>query len=150
MGRRSRFGASPFSMGHVMRELSGGDRVGCSAGSWLLQALVVFALAFFGRCSHAQASGALAANVVVCGPPGLAGVAYVNVSNHPVDCGRDANGNLLYAQLSQQLVAVNVDDTTDDGGSVVGLATGGAVLGVLALAFGFRLLRGFFNASSEG
>jgi hypothetical protein len=116
----------------------------------VLQALVVFALALCASGARAQASAALASNVAVCGPTGLSGVAYASVGGHPVLCGTDANGNALVLQVSQQFVAVNVSDTTDDDGATVGMAIGGSVLGVLAVAFGFRVLRNFVSSSSEG
>lgn len=132
-------------MGEAMR-MGFGVRRWC-AGAWRVLAVLVVSLVASG--ARAQSSG-LAANIVVCGPQGLAGVTYVSAAGQSVSCGTDANGNALVLQLSTQLVALNVNDTTDDGGVAVGLSIGAAVLGVLAVAFGFRVLRNLINSSSEG
>ncbi|MCA8109335.1 hypothetical protein SB394_07445 [Burkholderia sp. BCCIQ04A] len=117
------------------------------AGAWRVLAVLVVALVASG--ARAQSS-ALAANIVVCGPQGLAGVTYVSAAGQSVSCGTDANGNALVLQMSTQLIALNANDTTDDGGVVVGSAIGAAVLGVLAVAYGFRVVRNWINSSSEG
>ncbi|MFM0285431.1 hypothetical protein [Paraburkholderia megapolitana] len=83
--------------------------------------------------------------VVVCGIAGVAGVDYVRLNGVPVLCGEDVNGDAL------ALLRVDGGSSGSSAdGTVAGLAIGGAVLGVMALAFCLRLLRNFFNSSAEG
>ena len=117
------------------------------AGAWRVLAVLVVPP---GGSGGRAESAALAAYFVDCGRQGWAGVTYVSAAGQSVSCGTDANGNALVLQMSTQLIALNVNDTTDDGGVAVGLPIGAAVLGVLAVAFGFRVLRNLINSSSEG
>ena len=92
----------------------------------------------------------LGLNVIVCGPTGASGVTYVEAGGQPVGCGTDASGNALQLQVDTATVASDQPGGASGDGAVVGLAVGGAVLGVMAIAYGFRLLRNFINSSSEG
>ena len=131
--------------------MGGSMRAGFGVRRWCgtLRVLVVLVVALVASGARAESS-ALAANIVVCGPQGLAGVTYVSAAGQSVSCGTDTNGNALVLQMSTQLVALNANDTTDDGGVAVGSAIGAAVLGVLAVAYGFRVVRNWINSSSEG
>lgn len=83
--------------------------------------------------------------VVVCGIAGVAGIDYVRLNGVVVSCGEDANGDAM------ALLRVDGDSSGSSAdGTVAGLAIGGAVLGVMAVAFGVRLLRNFLNSSAEG
>jgi hypothetical protein len=84
-------------------------------------------------------------------PAGVSGVQYVSVAGRSVLCGTDANGVPLVAYVNTTLVAVFPGEQGPvSGGAQVGLDIGGAVLLVLATAYGIRLLRNFINSSSEG
>ena len=83
--------------------------------------------------------------VVVCGIAGVAGVDYVRLSGVVVSCGEDVNGD---AMALLRIDGGSSGSSAD--GTVAGLAIGGAVLGVMAVAFGVRLLRNFLNSSAEG
>lgn len=120
--------------------------------AYIVRAVFLAVCAGASSVSFAQAS-AVSLNVVVCGPSGASGVTYVSGAGRPVTCGTDASGDTLELQVDD-LVAVNPESGSGDqpvmGGEVVGAEIGGAVLGVLAIAFCFRLLRNFINSSSEG
>lgn len=82
---------------------------------------------------------------MVCGIAGVAGVDYVRVSGVPVSCGEDVNGDAM------ALLRVDGGSSGSSAdGTVAGFAIGAAVLGAMAIAFGFRVLRNFFNSSAEG
>ncbi|APR39378.1 major capsid protein [Paraburkholderia sp. SOS3] len=90
-------------------------------------------------------------NVIVCGPQGASGVNYIAVSGAPVVCGMDANGNALALQVDTAVMVSGGADSPDgQDGATVGAEIGAAVLGVLAVAYGFRAIRNFVNSSSEG
>ncbi|MEQ5843000.1 hypothetical protein N0A02_26450 [Paraburkholderia acidicola] len=83
--------------------------------------------------------------VVVCGIAGVAGVDYVRLNGVVVSCGEDASGDAM------ALLRVDGGSSGSSAdGTVAGLAIGSAVLGVMAVAFGVRLLRNFLNSSAEG
>ena len=83
--------------------------------------------------------------VVVCGIAGVAGVDYVQMNGVVVSCGEDLNGDAMaLLRIGDGSSGSSAD------GTVAGLAIGGAVLGVMAVAFGVRLLRNFLNSSAEG
>lgn len=86
----------------------------------------------------------MALSAIVCGPDGVSGVTYAQVNGQQVSCGRDSNGNALILQVSTL-----TDDQPVSGGEVVGLQLGGAVLGVLAIAWCVRAIRDFLNATGE-
>lgn len=86
----------------------------------------------------------MAVSGVVCGPGGQAGVTYAELYGNQIECGSDSNGNTLYLQVSTL-----ADDQPVSGGEIVGLQIGAACLGVLAVAWGLRALRNFFNSSGE-
>lgn len=102
----------------------------------------------------AQASS-VGLNMIVCGPENVPGVTYVSIDGFSmggsdvVVCGTDASGNELALQVDTALVAVS-PQASDGSGAVVGAEIGAAVLGVMAIAYCFRLLRNFVNSSSEG
>ncbi|WP_175783999.1 hypothetical protein [Burkholderia ambifaria] len=81
---------------------------------------------------------------VVCGPGGVDGVTYALVGTQQVSCGSDSGGNTLYLQVST-LAA----DEPVAGGEIVGFEIGGAVLAVLGVAWGLRVLRDHFNSGGE-
>lgn len=81
---------------------------------------------------------------VVCGPGSVDGVTYALVSGQQVSCGVDSAGNTLYLQVSTL-----ADDQPVQGGEVVGLHIGGAVLSVLAVAWCFKALARQFNSGGE-
>lgn len=96
-------------------------------------------------------------SLIVCGQSGQGGVTYVIAPGSGfVQCGLDTSGNELVLQrssvtLAQIQSASSGSSTPPDGSGVAaGAAIGGAVLGAMAVAFCFRLLRGFVNSSSEG
>jgi hypothetical protein len=106
---------------------------------WLVGCLLLAVSSLvFAQASGVQFSG------VVCGPGGLTGVTYVNDGGRPVDCGTDSSGNQLVLQVS----TLSGNEPVD-GGEFTGLDIGGAVLGVLAAAWCFRVLRNYFNSSGE-
>ncbi|CAG9232334.1 conserved hypothetical protein [Burkholderia vietnamiensis] len=86
----------------------------------------------------------MAVSAVVCGPGGVAGVTYAQVAGQQVGCGTDSSGNSLYLQISTL-----AGDEPVAGGEVVGLEIGGAVLGVLAVAWCVRVVRNHLNSSGE-
>ncbi|MBB5391284.1 MULTISPECIES: hypothetical protein [unclassified Herbaspirillum] len=81
---------------------------------------------------------------IVCGPGGVDGVTYAYVNAQQVSCGNDSNGNTLYVQVSTL-----AGDQPVPGGELVGLQIGGAMLGVLAVAWGVRVIRDFLNSTGE-
>lgn len=87
----------------------------------------------------------MAVSGVVCGPGGVDGVTYVAVSGHPATCGTDSAGNTLMLQIS----TLQSDDPVG-GGDIVGLQIGGAVLGVLAVAWCIRAIRNQINSGGDG
>lgn len=86
--------------------------------------------------------------VIVCGPSGASGVTYATVSGRAVSCGTDPSTGLGFV-----LQVWNVDGTPSADqpvdGSAAGIAIGGAVLAVLALAFCVKVLRRFVESSGE-
>ncbi|MFM0380472.1 hypothetical protein [Paraburkholderia strydomiana] len=86
----------------------------------------------------------MAVSAIVCGPDGVDGVTYAQVNGQEVSCGTDSSGNALYLQVSTLS-----GDQPMQGGEVVGLQIGGAVLGVLAIAWCVRALRDFVNSTGE-
>lgn len=86
----------------------------------------------------------MAVSGVVCGPDGASGVTYAMVGGAEVTCGVDSGGNTLALQVS----TLGVGDVPVEGGEQVGLDIGGAVLLVMAAAFGFRLLGQMFRGHS--
>jgi hypothetical protein len=92
--------------------------------------------------AFAQASG-VAVSGVVCGPAGVQGVIYVSASGRAVTCGTDSSGNQLVLQVSTLEGNIPVD-----GGEQTGLDIGGAVLAVMAAAFGIRALRRLIESSN--
>ena len=106
---------------------------------WVAVGLLVVSGMAFGQASGVQFSA------VVCGPAGLSGVTYVMSSAGALSCGTDSNGNALQLQVSTLSA-----DTPVEGGEQVGLDIGGAVLGVLAVAWGFRFVRRYIETSGEG
>lgn len=80
---------------------------------------------------------------IVCGPGSVAGVTYVvDGSRLQLSCGVDSNGNTLYLQ-------VRTDDRLTQDGTSAGLQVGGAVLFVLATAWGIRAVHRFIQSSGE-
>jgi hypothetical protein len=105
---------------------------------WLL-----FLLFCVSSPSFAQASGVQLSSVV-CGPVGLSGVTYVQAGGASVSCGTDSLGNALALQVS------TLDNGGPiEGGDVVGLQIGAAVLSVFAVAWGFRVVRRFIENESS-
>jgi hypothetical protein len=86
----------------------------------------------------------MAVSGVVCGPGGVDGVTYAQVGGAQVTCGADSIGNALYLQVSTLS-----GDQPIEGGDMVGLQIGGAVLGVLAVAWCIRAVRDFMNSTGE-
>ncbi|HDR9165440.1 TPA: hypothetical protein QDB28_005904 [Burkholderia vietnamiensis] len=86
----------------------------------------------------------MAVSGVVCGPGGLDGVTYALVGTQQVSCGTDTKGNTLYLQISTL-----TGDQPVSGGETVGLEIGGAVLGVLAVAWCIRALTDQLNSGGE-
>jgi hypothetical protein len=86
----------------------------------------------------------MAVSAIVCGPGGVDGVTYAQVGGQQVGCGTDSSGNALYLQVSTLS-----SDQPVSGGEVAGLQIGGAVLGVLAIAWCVRALRDFMNSTGE-
>ncbi|KVN40163.1 hypothetical protein WT12_29450 [Burkholderia territorii] len=86
----------------------------------------------------------MAVGEIVCGPGAVDGVTYAQVNGQQVSCGADSNGNTLYLQVS----TLNNDQPVT-GGEVVGAEIGAAVLGVLAVAWGFRAIRDYLNSGGE-
>jgi len=86
----------------------------------------------------------MAVSGVVCGPGGVDGVTYAQVGGAQVTCGADSNGNPMYLQVSTLS-----GDQPVQGGDMVGLQIGGAVLGVLAVAWCVRAVRDFMNSTGE-
>jgi hypothetical protein len=120
--------------------------------SWFGGVVVRAALALLLGCvsmlAGAQTSS-FGLNAVVCGPAGASGVTYVTVGGAAVVCGTDASGNALALQVDQAVSVIGVSG--DPGNGVpVGAEIGGAVLGVMAVAYAFRVVRNFINSSSEG
>jgi hypothetical protein len=81
-------------------------------------------------------------DVIVCGESGTTGVTYVQVGGQSATCGQDSSGNTLVLEVASGAAG----DAPVDGGFQVGFDIGAAVLGVMALAFGFRLLRRFIDS----
>jgi hypothetical protein len=117
-------------------------------GGVVARAIVALVVGCVSVLAGAQTS-ALGLNAVVCGPAGASGVTYVTAAGAAVVCGTDASGNALALQVD---TAVVVAGTSSDPGSgvPVGAEIGGAVLGVMAVAYAFRVVRNFINSSSEG
>jgi hypothetical protein len=141
--------------------MGGRDVVSVAAREWafffrlvLRLFMLLLALVFCGRAdAQAVAASGVAVMVVVCAEPPASGTAGVLTSSGgSITCNQtDANGVALVPEVSTQFVAVDAGaDGGDDGGVQVGLDVGGAVLGVLAIAYGFRVIRNFINSSSEG
>lgn len=86
----------------------------------------------------------MAVSGVVCGPGGVAGVTYAQLYGAQIECGTDSSGNTLYLQVSTL-----AGDGPVGGGEVVGMAIGGAVLSVLAVAWCVRVVRNYLNSSGE-
>lgn len=86
----------------------------------------------------------MAVSGVVCGPGGVAGVTYAQLYGAQIECGTDSSGNTLYLQVSTL-----AGDDPVGGGEVVGMAIGGAVLSVLAVAWCVRVVRNYLNSSGE-
>lgn len=86
----------------------------------------------------------MAVSAIVCGSGGTSGVTYALVNGQQVSCGTDTTGATLYLQVSTLS-----NDQPVQGGEVAGLQIGGAVLGVLAIAWCVRALRDFLNATGE-
>ncbi|KVF68934.1 hypothetical protein WJ17_13520 [Burkholderia vietnamiensis] len=86
----------------------------------------------------------MAVSAIVCGPGDVSGVTYAQVNGQQVSCGTDSGGHALYLQVS----ALN-DDQPVMGGEIAGLQIGGAVLGVLAVAWCARAIRDFLNSTGE-
>ncbi|MBW9108113.1 major capsid protein [Paraburkholderia phenoliruptrix] len=74
----------------------------------------------------------------------MSGVTYAQVNGHEVSCGTDSSGATLYLQVSTLS-----SDQPVQGGEVAGLQIGGAVLGVLAIAWCVRAIREFLNSTGE-
>lgn len=87
----------------------------------------------------------MAVSGVVCGPEGASGVTYATVGGQEVGCGTDSAGNPLALQVS----TLGGGDSPVDGGVEVGLEIGGAVLAVMAVAWGVRVVRRFIESSGE-
>jgi hypothetical protein len=81
---------------------------------------------------------------VVCGPASEAGVTYASSGGRPVTCGSDSAGNTLVLRVSTAS-----SDQPVSGGDVAGLQIGGAVLGVLAVAWCIRAIARQINSSGE-
>ncbi|MGH8777736.1 hypothetical protein [Paraburkholderia sp.] len=118
-------------------------------GGVVARVVVALAVGCVSMVAGAQTS-ALGLNAVVCGPVGASGVAYVMANDVPVSCGTDASGNAMALQVAPALVVAGSASDTSGSGVPVGAEIGGAVLGVMGLAYGFRVLRNFINSSSEG
>lgn len=86
----------------------------------------------------------MAVSAIVCGPAGVSGVTYAQMNGQEVSCGTDSTGATLYLQVSTLS-----NDQPVQGGEVAGLQIGGAVLGVLAVAWCVRVLRDFLNTTGE-
>lgn len=86
----------------------------------------------------------MAVTAIVCGPGGVSGVTYVEAGGRQVSCGTDSSGATLYLQVSTLS-----GDAPVSGGEVVGLQIGGAVLGVLAIAWCMRAISDFLNSAGE-
>lgn len=86
----------------------------------------------------------MAVSSIVCGPDGVSGVTYAHVNGQEVSCGTDSSGATLYLQVSTLS-----SDQPVQGGEVAGLQIGGAVLGVLAIAWCVRAIREFLNSTGE-
>ena len=102
---------------------------------WIFLLLLWVSRPSFGQASGVQFSG------VVCGPAGLSGVTYVEAGGSSVSCGTDSSGNVLALQVSTLDTGGPVD-----GGDVVGLDVGAAVLSVFAVAWAFRFVRRFIES----
>lgn len=87
----------------------------------------------------------MAVSGVVCGPDGASGVTYAMVEGQKIGCGADSAGNPLTLQVS----TLGAGDAPVDGGAEVGLEIGGAVLSVMAMAWGVRVMRRLFESSGE-
>ena len=114
--------------------------------------LCVVVLCSTGVRVQAASSGAVPAVAMIgCMPAGASGVQYISAAGHSISCGTDANGVPLVGYVNTTLVAASAADQGPmPGGAQVGLDIGGAVLLVLATAYGIRLLRNLSNSSSEG
>ncbi|WP_144153290.1 hypothetical protein [Paraburkholderia sp. BCC1885] len=88
----------------------------------------------------------MAFSAVVCGPEGASSVTYVTSSGQDVACGTDSSGNPLLLQVA---AVASGDDSPVDGGVGVGLELGGAVLMVMAVAWGVRMVGRFVESSGE-
>jgi hypothetical protein len=84
----------------------------------------------------------MAVAAIVCGPGGVDGVTYAQVGGQQIGCGTDSQGNALFLQVSTLS-----SDAPVEGGAGVGLEIGGAVFGVLAVAWSVRVIRDFINNS---
>lgn len=86
----------------------------------------------------------MAVTAIVCGPGGVSGVTYASVSGRQVSCGTDSAGAALFLQVSTLS-----NDQPVPGGELAGLQIGGAVLGVMAVAWSIRAVRRHLDSSGE-
>jgi len=86
----------------------------------------------------------MAVAAIVCGPGGVSGVTYAEVGGQQVSCGTDSGGGALFLQVSTL-----GDEQPVPGGEVAGLQIGGAVLGVMAVAWSIRAIRRHLDSSGE-
>ncbi|WP_240766249.1 major capsid protein [Paraburkholderia flava] len=107
--------------------------------------LVLLLLSCASSWAVAQASSV---SVLMCGREFQSGLVYASAAGALVICGADGDGRPLAAYVG--LVPLPGSGAPDGDGVAAGVAIGGAVLGVMAVAFGIRLLRNFLNSSSEG
>ena len=81
---------------------------------------------------------------IVCGPDGVAGVTYATVGGQEIQCGTDSGGAALTLQVSTLS-----DGAPVDGGIEAGFEIGGAVLGVMAVAFAAKLLMRYLQTAGD-
>lgn len=86
----------------------------------------------------------MALSGLVCGPADEPGVTYAEVGGQHVKCGTDSSGKEMLIH-----VAVLSDSQPVTGGEIVGLQIGGAVLGVMAVAWCIRAIRNHFDSTGE-
>lgn len=82
-------------------------------------------------------------SAVVCGPSGLAGVTYATESGRPVLCGTDSSGDALVLQVSTLS-----PDAPVEGGEQTGADIGAALLLVMAVAWGVKVMRRMMESSA--
>jgi hypothetical protein len=112
--------------------------------AWFIRLVAGLLAALLSSVVFAQASGVQFSGVV-CGPQNLAGVTYVQAAGQSVSCGSDSSGNALVLQVSTL-----ANDQPVEGGEQVGLDIGGAMLAVMAAAWGVRALRRMLENGGEG